>query len=62
MGADETSLKGSDGVESFVCDAKELRRRCLCTTRSEAQYKCAKCGKTSSTAGNCCGAPMKEAK
>ena len=21
-----------------------------------AQYKCAKCGKTSSTAGNCCGA------
>jgi DNA-directed RNA polymerase subunit RPC12/RpoP len=27
-----------------------------------AQYKCAKCGKTSSTAGNCCGAPMKEVK
>ena len=25
------------------------------------QYKCEKCGHTSNTPGNCCGAPMKKA-
>jgi hypothetical protein len=26
------------------------------------QYKCKKCGKTSSKPGNCCGAPMEKAR
>jgi hypothetical protein len=27
---------------------------------AQAQYKCEKCGHTSTTPGNCCGAPMKK--